>query len=82
MVPWMTEWAGSITYKFFLKPCGRTAYELATGHKVRHKVAAFGEYIHFKMATDESERNKFDGEWSSGYFAGVTNRSNEYLPYY
>ena len=42
-------------------------------------MAAFGEYVLFKLATDESDRNKFDGEWLSGYFAGVTNRSNEYI---
>ena len=58
---------------------GKTSYEIVTGHKPRHKVACFGEYVLFKMATDESHRNKVDGEWLSGYFAGVLNRSGEYF---
>lgn len=28
---------------------------------------------------DDSRRNKFDGKWQGGYFAGVTPRSGEYL---
>ena len=59
---------------------GRTAYEDMTGHKARHKVAGFGEFGRFKLATeDPTRRNKFDGELLDGYFAGVIARSAEFL---
>ena len=45
-----------------------------TGHTERHKVAWCGEFMHFKLATDPTRRNKFDGEWLDGYFAGVIAR--------
>ena len=65
--------------KYEVKASGRTAYELMTGHKVRRKVFGFGEFVHFQLARDKSSRNKFDGEWQDGYFAGVVARSSEYL---
>ena len=79
MVPWMVEWSGNVLYKYILGADGKTGYERVTGHKVRHKVAGFGELVLFKLATDESSRNKYDGEWQAGYFAGVINRSSEYI---
>ena len=79
MVPWMVAWASEVLVKYEVRKNGRTAYEDLTGHKVRHKIAGFGEYVHFKLATDEAHRNKFDGEWMDGYFAGVITRSGEYI---
>ena len=79
MVPWMVTWAAEVTMKFEVKRSGRTGYEEITGHKVRHKVFGFGEFVHFKMATDRAALNKFDGEWQDGCFVGVESRSSEYL---
>ena len=79
MIPWLAAWAGDVLLKYEVKNTGRTGYEQMTGHKVKHKVFGFGEYVHFKLATDNSNVDKFDGEWQDGYFAGVVTRSSEYL---
>ena len=78
MVPWMVGWSGDILLKYNTRPTGRTPYEEMTGHRVKHKVAGFGERVHFKVATD-TVQDKFDGEWSEGYFVGVITKSSEYL---
>ncbi len=55
-----------------------TPYEEMTGHRVKHKVAGFGERAHFKMGTD-TVQYKCDGEWSEGYFMGVITMPSEHL---
>ena len=79
IVPWMVSWAGDIILKYRQKANGRTAYEDMTGHRVKHKVCGFGEWVQFQVARDPGDRNKFDGEWLEGYFVGVITRSSEYL---
>ena len=78
MIPWMTSWSGDVIMKYHVRDSGRTAYETMTGHRVKHKVAGFGEHVHFKVAK-YTVQNKFDGEWAEGYFAGVITRSSEYI---
>ena len=46
---------------------------------MKHKVVGFGEHVKFQVAMDKDDRNKFDGEWQDGYFAGVITRTAEYL---
>ena len=79
LVGWMVAWAAEVLLRFAVDESGRTAFERMTGHRVRHKVFAFGERILFKPAADPGHRNKLDGEWMCGFFAGVVSRSGEYL---
>ena len=55
IVPWMVSWAGDVLLKYREKPNGRTAYEETTGHKVNHKVLAFGERVKFQVALNWSK---------------------------
>ena len=82
MVPWLVSWAADAILKYRVKESGKTAYEEITGHKVKHVVAAFGESVQFRVATDPHDQNKYDGEWQDGYFAGVCHRSSECLVIY
>lgn len=79
MVAWLVEWSAEVVLKLEIKAKGCTRYEELTGHRARHKVLAFGERVNFLPAKDDTRMNKFDGEWMSGYFAGVTARIGEYL---
>ena len=72
-------WAAEVLLRFAVDESGRTAFERMIGHRVRHKVFALGDRIFFKSATDPGHRNKLDGEWLCGLFAGVASRSGEYL---
>lgn len=79
LVPWLVDWSAEVILKDEVRRNGRTRYEDISGHRVRHKALGFGEHVHFMAARDDSERNKFDGEWQEGYFVGVISRSGEYL---
>ena len=74
----MVGWSGDILLKYTTRPTGRAPYEEMAKHRVKHKVAGFGERVQFNVATD-TVHDKYDGEWSEGYFVGVITRSSEYL---
>lgn len=62
-----------------VKANGRAGYEFMTGHKAKHKVCGFGQYVRFKVASNKCDIKKYDGEWDDGYFVGVVTRSSEYV---
>ena len=45
---WLTSWAAEVLNRFKVQANGRTSYEMMTQHRCRHKVAAFGEKVHFQ----------------------------------
>ena len=56
MVPWLVSWAADAILKYRVKGSGKTAYEATTGHKVKHVVAAFGDSVQFRVATDPTTK--------------------------
>ena len=78
---WLVLWASEVLLKFVVRPCGRTAYEKITGHRVKHPMAMFGETVNFMLKQDESRRKrmKTETDWSTGIFVGVEPRTGEAL---
>ena len=58
---------------------GRTAYELMTGHRVRHLVIGFAENIMCQFTADKTMKNDHDSRWFEAFFFGVESCSGSYL---
>ena len=60
---------------------GKSAYEQVTQHKPHHAVAGFGEQVMYRIATDKTDRDKFDAchETGFGTFVGCVTRATECL---
>ena len=49
LVEWLIVWTADILYKPTVHENGRTSYEMATQHVVKHKVIGFAEKVHFQF---------------------------------
>ena len=78
MLTWLTFWSSEIINKFRARN-GRTAYELMTGHRVRHLMIGFGEKIMGQFTADKTSKNDHDTRWFEAFFLGVETCSGSYL---
>ena len=58
IVEWMVVWAAEVRNYFRVQDCGRTVYELATGHRFPATVAIFGERVMYYTAPPEGRGPK------------------------
>ena len=57
LVEWMIVWLADILSKYTSHENGRTFYEMATQHVVKHKVVGFAEKVHFQFQIQREKRN-------------------------
>ena len=79
IVEWMVVWAAEVRNYFRVQDCGRTVYELATGHRFPATVAIFGERVMYYTAPPKHGRNKWHENWREGLFLGVQGRTAELI---
>ena len=78
LLSWLSIWSAEIINKYRPRN-GRTAYELMTGHRVKHLIMGFGEKIFAQFTADKSAKNDHDSRWIDAYFLGVETSSGSYL---
>ena len=72
---WLIASASDALLKYREVDGDKTAYELITGHKCRHKVFGFGECVQFRLPVGKTSRDKLDGDWLEGYYLGRNSRT-------
>ena len=72
---WLISWASEVLNRFKVHSNGRTSFEMMTGHRCKHKVAAFGEKVHFQ----HTKNGKGEYRKDIGIFIGMMGRSNTFL---
>ena len=75
LMGWLVSWASEVLNRYKIQSNGRTAFEMATLHKCRHKVAAFAEKVYFQ----HTHTGKEDDRKDVGVFVGMMSRSPTYL---
>ena len=75
LTSWLVSWSAEALNRYKVRSSGRTAHEMATLHKVRHKVVAFGEKVYFQHTFVGKEDDRKD----VGVFVGMMERSPTYL---
>ena len=64
---WLASWSAEVLNRFKVQSTGRTSFEMATLHKCRHKVLAFGEKVYFQHTLVGKEDDRKD----VGVFVGM-----------
>ena len=54
---WLILWTANIISKYAVHENGRTSYEMATQHVVKHTVIGFAEKVHFQFKVQRGKRN-------------------------
>ena len=75
LMSWLVSWASEVLNRYKVQANGRTAFEMATLHKCRHKVVAFAEKVYFQHTFVGKEDDRKD----VGVFVGMMDRSQTYL---
>ena len=75
LMGWLVSWSSEVLNRFRVRSNGRTAFEIATLHKVRHKAMAFGEMVSF----EHTHVGKEDDRKDVGVFVGMMDGSPIYL---
>ena len=75
LMSWLVSWSSEVLNRFKVQANGRTAFEMATLHKCRHKAVAFGEKVYFQ----HTHVGKEDDRKDVGVFVGMMDRSPTYL---
>ena len=67
LLGWLSVWSAEVINKCRPRN-GRTAYELMTGHRVKHLVVPFGDNLMTQFAAHKAAKNDFDTKWIAAYF--------------
>ena len=67
LVSWLVSWSAEVINRYRVRSNGRTSLEMATLHKVRHEVVAFGEKVYFQ----HTHVGKEDDRKDVGVFVGM-----------
>ena len=77
ILSWLAVWSCEVLNKYKVRD-GRTAYELMTGHKVKHTVYAFGQRIWGMFTGDKNAKNDHDSNWIEAYVVGIVPNCGSY----
>ena len=76
---WGAWWASGILRRYALRGCGRTSYEIVTGHRTNSPIACFGETVLLRRNRKEVGSGKWDCEYQEGVFLGLGTAGVEIL---
>ena len=62
LVEWLFVWAADILSKYTVHENGRTSYEMATQHVVKHKAIGLAKKVHFQFKVQREKRNACSNE--------------------
>ena len=79
MLQWLGFWIGTSLNRYKIHPCGKSSFQLSTGHTCRRPIAGFGKKILWKKADHGSRKDKGESNFSEGIFLGLVGRSPEAL---
>ena len=79
MMPWLIRHAGHLITRCWIRPNGRTSYELIKGRRSNAKLVTFGESVLFRVPHTKTKPGKFEELWEHGVYVGFVIRSGEDL---
>ena len=78
LLSWLAVRACEVVDKYKVRD-GRTAYELATGHKVKHAVYSFGQRVWGMWSADKNIKNDHGSKWFEACVVGNVANCGSYL---
>jgi hypothetical protein len=66
VMPWLIRHSGHLMTRCWIRPGGRTAYQLIKGRKSNAKLIEFGEAVLFRVPHTKTRPGKFEEMWEFG----------------
>ena len=79
IVPWMIRHAGHIITRCWVRPNGKTAYQMIKGRRSNVHLKEFGEAVYFRIPETKNLPGKFEPRWEEGVYVGFNIRTGEDL---
>ena len=79
VIPWLVRHAGHLITKCWIRPSGRTAYQLIKGRRSNVRMKEFGEAVWFRIPQTKTMPGKFEPRWEDGVYLGFNIRTGEDL---
>ena len=79
VIPWLIRHAGHIITKCWVRPNGKTAYQMIRGRRSNVAMKEFGEAVYFTIPETDAMPGKFEARWDEGVYLGFNVRSGEDL---
>ena len=78
-MPWLVRHAGHLITRCWIRPSGRTSYQLIKGRRANCKIVPFGETVLFQVPHTKTKPGKSEEQWDYGMCVGFVIRSGEDL---
>ena len=72
LLTWCAWWSAALLHRVQVRPNGRTAYEMYTGHRFKTPIAAFGEKIMWRKSRAVSGKRQVRPSGVIVHFVGVS----------
>ena len=79
VMPWLIRHSGHLITRCWIRPSGRTSYQMIKGRRSNAKLIAFGEAVMFRVPHGKTKPGKFEEMWESGVYLGFDIRTGEDL---
>ena len=79
IVPWLIRHAGHIITRCWVRPNGKTAYQMIKGRRSNVHLKEFGEAVYFRIPETKNLPGKFEPRWEEGVYVGFNIRTGEEL---
>ena len=79
VIPWLIKHAGHIITRCWVRPNGKTVYQMIKGRSLNVHLKEFGEAIWFRIPETENLPGKFEPQWKKEVYVGCNIRTGEDL---
>ena len=77
VMPWLIRHAAHVITRSWIRPSGRTAYQMIKGRRSNVAMKEFGEAVFFRIPDTKDTPGKFEPRWEEGVYLGFNIRSGE-----
>ena len=79
VIPWLIRHAGHLITRSWVRPNGKTAYQMIKGRRANSQLKELGEAVWFRIPETKSMPGKFEPKWEEGIYVGFVIRTGEDL---
>ena len=79
IIPWLIRHAGHIITRCWVRPSGKTAYQMIKGRRSNAQLKELGENVWFRIPETKTMPGKFESKWEEGIYVGFVIRTGEDL---
>jgi hypothetical protein len=79
VIPWLIRHAGHFITRCWVRPNGKTSYQMIKGRRSNVNLKEFGEAVWFRIPETKNLPGKFEPRWEDGIYLGFNIRTGEDL---